>query len=142
MDTDQPVYAIRTIDETYQQGVAPMRATALFLSIFAGFALVLASVGIYSVVSFTVSERTHEIGVRVALGPDQARVRSLVVRQALPPVVFGAAVGVAAAISVSGALQRLLYDVTGSDPLTLGSVALLDGVPLTVEGGGSRVTLG
>ena len=125
VDADQPVYAIRTIDETYQQGVAPMRATALFLSIFAGFALVLASVGIYSVVSFTVSERTYEIGVRVALGADQARVRSLVVRQALPPVVIGAVVGVAAAIGVSGALQRLLYDVTGSDPLTLGSVALL-----------------
>jgi ABC-type antimicrobial peptide transport system permease subunit len=102
-----------------------MRATTLFLGIFAGFALVLAAVGIFSVVSFTVSERTQEIGLRVALGADQSRVRRLVVRQALLPVVIGAGVGLAAAIGVSGGLERLLFGVTGTDPLTLGSVAVL-----------------
>lgn len=125
MDPDQPVYAIRTVEETLQQGLAPMRASTLFLSIFAGFALVLAAVGIYSVVSFTVSERTQEIGVRVALGADRGRVRRLVVGQALLPVLVGAGVGVAASVAMGGVLQRILFDVTGTDPLTLGSVAVV-----------------
>jgi putative ABC transport system permease protein len=125
MDADQPVYAIRTVEETLQAGLAPMRATALFLSIFAGFALVLAAVGIYSVVSFTVSERTQEIGLRVALGADRARVRRLVVRQALLPVLAGAGVGIVGAIAVGGVLGRVLFEVSGTDPLTLGSVGVV-----------------
>ena len=125
MDADQPVYAIRTIEETYQQGIAPMRATTLLLSLFAGFALVLAAVGIYSVVSFTVSERTQEIGLRVALGADAGRVHRLVVRQALMPVVIGAAIGAGASVAVSGGLQQILFEITGTDPLTLGSVGVL-----------------
>jgi len=125
MDADQPVYAIRTVEETLQAGLAPMRATALFLSIFAGFALVLAAVGIYSVVSFTVSERTQEIGLRVALGADRARVRRLVVRQALLPVLAGAGVGIVGAIAVGRVLGRVLFEVSGTDPLTLGSVGVV-----------------
>ena len=125
MDADQPVYAIRTAEETLQSGLAPMRAATLFLSIFAGFALVLAAVGIYSVVSFTVSQRTQEIGVRVALGADRGRVRSLVVRQALLPVLVGAALGVLAALGLGSALQQLLYGVSGNDPFTLGAVAVV-----------------
>lgn len=125
MDPDQPVYAIRTAEETYAQGVASMRAATLFLSIFAGFALILAAVGIYSVVSYSVSDRTKEIGVRVALGADRGRVERLVVAQALLPVVMGAAVGIAASLALGGALERLLFQVGGSDPMTLGVVAAL-----------------
>lgn len=125
MDADQPVYAIRTAEETYAQGVASMRAATLFLSIFAGFALVLAAVGIYSVVSYTVGERTKEIGVRLALGADRGRVERLVVGQALLPVVVGAGVGVAAAVALGDVLERMLFEVGGSDPLTLGLVAVL-----------------
>lgn len=125
MDADQPVYLVRTIDEAYAQGVAPMRATALFLAIFAGFALVLAAVGIYSVVSFTVGERTQEIGVRVALGADRGGVRRLVVRQALLPVLVGAAAGVAGSVALGGGLSRMLFDVSGTDPWTIGSVAVV-----------------
>lgn len=125
MDADQPVYAIRTAEQTYAQGVASMRAATLFLSFFAAFALVLAAVGIYSVVSFTVGERTKEIGVRVALGADRGRVERLVVGQALLPVLIGAGVGVAASVALGGALERLLFEVGGSDPLTLGLVAAL-----------------
>lgn len=125
MDPEQPVYAVRTIEQTYNQGIAPMRATTLLLSVFAAFALVMAAVGIYSIVSFTVGERTQEIGVRVALGADAGRVRGLVVRQALLPVLIGAAIGLGLALAVSGALSRMLFEVTGSDPLTLGSVAVL-----------------
>ena len=125
MDADQPVYAIRTVEEAFRQGVAPMRATTLFLAIFAAFALALAAVGIYSVVAYTVSERTQEIGLRVALGADAGRVRRLVVRQAMLPVLVGAAFGIAAAVAVGGVLERLLFGVSGTDPLTLGAVAAL-----------------
>jgi len=125
MDADQPVYAIRTIEETLASGVAPIRAMALFLSVFAGFSLVLAAIGVYSVVSLTVGERTQEIGVRVALGADSGRVRRLVVRQALLPVGVGAGVGGLVAIALAGALQRVLFEVSGTDPLTIGSVGLL-----------------
>jgi putative ABC transport system permease protein len=125
MDPDQPLYSIRTIEEAYQQGVAPMRATTLMLSIFAVFALALAAVGIYSVVSFTVSQRTQEIGVRVALGADPGRVRRLVVRESLVPVILGAVVGVGAAIGVSDGLQRMLFEIDGTDPATLASVAVI-----------------
>ena len=122
IDPDQPVYAIRTAEETYAQGVASMRAVAVLLSLFGGFALILAAVGIYSVVSYTVSGRTKEIGVRVALGADRGRVRRLVVRQALLPVLLGASAGGAAAVALGGGLERLLYGVRATDPLTLGLV--------------------
>ncbi len=75
MDSDQPIYAIQTVDEAFASATATRRATTTFLSIFAVFALILAAVGIYAVVSFTVSERTQEIGLRVALGADARGVR-------------------------------------------------------------------
>ena len=123
MDADQPVYGIRTIGEAYRRGIAPLRATTLFLTGFAAFALVLAAVGIYAVVSFTVSERTSEIGLRVALGADAHRVRGLVVRQALLPVGIGAGAGLLAAVALGRGLQQILFEVGGNDPLTLASVA-------------------
>ena len=125
MDPDQAVYAIRTIEETYRQSVAPMRATTLMLSLFAGFALILAAVGIYSVVSFTVGQRTQEIGLRMALGADPGRVHRLVVRQALLPVVIGAVIGAAGAVVVSRGLEQLLFEITGTDPFTLVSVGVI-----------------
>jgi putative ABC transport system permease protein len=124
MAPDQPVYGIRTIEETYRQGVAPMRATTLMLSLFAGFALILAAVGIYSVVSFTVGQRTQEIGLRMALGADRGQVHRLVVRQALVPVAIGAVVGAGGAVAVSRGLEQILFEITGTDPFTLVSVGV------------------
>jgi putative ABC transport system permease protein len=123
MDADQPVYGVRTVAQAYRQGVAPMRATTLFLAAFAAFALALAAVGIYAVVSFTVSQRTPEIGLRVALGADAGRIRRLVVRQALVPVGVGAAAGLLASLALGRGIERMLYQVSGRDPLTLGAVA-------------------
>jgi predicted permease len=125
MDPDQPVYAIQTVDEAFASGTATRRATTLFLTLFAFFALALAAVGIYAVVSFTVSERTQEIGLRVALGADAGGVRRLVVRQALVPVIVGAGVGLGLAVPVGGALKGMLFEVAAVDPTTMGIVALL-----------------
>lgn len=124
MDPDQPIYAIQTVDEAFAQAATTRRATTFFLTIFGMFALVLAAGGIYAVVSYTVSDRTREIGLRMALGAGAAGVRSLVVRQALVPVIVGAGVGLALTIPLGTALRRLLFQVSGTDPLTLASVVL------------------
>ncbi|MEQ9398443.1 MAG: ADOP family duplicated permease [Longimicrobiales bacterium] len=125
MDADQPVYAIATVAEAFAQASTTRRVTTLLLSCLGVFALLLAAVGIYSVVSYTVSDRTQEIGVRVALGADAGRVRRLVVRQALLPVVVGAGVGVGLAVPLGMGLRQLLFEVSGTDPLTLGATAVL-----------------
>jgi putative ABC transport system permease protein len=125
MDPDQPVYGIQTVSEAFASSIASRRATTLLLSIFGGFALALAAVGIYAVVSFTVSERTQEIGLRVALGADAAGVRWLVVRQALLPVLIGAVVGLGLTVPLGAGLQAILFEISGTDPLTLASVAAL-----------------
>jgi predicted lysophospholipase L1 biosynthesis ABC-type transport system permease subunit len=125
MDPDQPVYAIRTVDEAFAGAASTRRATTLLLTIFGVFALILAAVGIYAVVSFTVSERTQEIGVRIALGAEGAQVRRLVIRQALVPVLVGAMVGVGLAVPLGMGLQDLLFGIGVADPLTLGSAAAI-----------------
>jgi len=125
MDPDQPVYAIRTMDEALTASVAPKRIATLAISLFATFALLLASVGIYSVVTFGVGERTREIGLRMALGAEAASVRRLVVRQALLPVGVGAVFGVGLAVALQGFLQNLLFQVSGTDPLTFSGVTVL-----------------
>ena len=125
LDPDQPIYAIRTMEEALAGSVAPKRIATLALSFFAAFALLLASVGIYSVVAFGVAERTREIGLRMALGAEADSVARLVVRQALLPVGAGAFFGVGLALLLRGFLQNLLFQVSGADPLTFSSVTVL-----------------
>jgi predicted permease len=124
-DSDQPIYAIQTVEEAFASAAASRRLVTLLLGVFGAFALTLAAVGIYSVVSLTVGERTQEIGLRVALGADEGRVRGLVVRQALVPVIVGALVGTGLAVPLGMALQDLLFEVGALDPTTFGSVAVL-----------------
>lgn len=128
LDADQPVYQIRTAAQTLALSVAPRRIAANVLGIFATFALLLAAVGIFAVVSFSVGERTREIGLRVALGAGGHQVRSLIVRQALVPVLIGAILGLGAAVALGGLMGRLLFEVSGTDPLTLASVTALFGL--------------
>jgi len=125
MDSDQPIYAIRTMKEALTASVAPKRIATLALSFFAAFALLLASVGIYSVVAFGVTERTREIGLRMALGAEGDSVLRLVVRQALLPVAVGAFFGIGLALVLRGFLQSLLFQVSGTDPLTFSGVTVL-----------------
>ena len=125
MDSDQPIYRVRTFEEAYAASVADKRIAAMALTLFAGFALLLASLGIYSVVAFGVAERTREIGVRMALGAEVGGVRRLVVRQALLPVGLGVVVGLGLAFGLQGFLRSLLFEISGTDPLTFGAVTLM-----------------
>jgi len=125
VDAQQPLYAIRTLDGAFADAVAQRRAAMLLITIFAGVALGLAAVGIYGLMSHMVNERTHEIGIRMALGAVRGDVLGLVLRQTLSLVAIGAALGLAGAIALGKALTSLAFGVTPSDPTTLSVVTVL-----------------
>jgi len=129
IDPDQPVYAIGTVDEAFAQGQLNRRLSTIVLGLFAVFALILAAVGIYGVVSYATSQRTREVGVRMALGATRQAVSRLFVRQALVPVVIGSTIGLVAAFGIGRAMSGLLFGVGSGDPVTLfGATTLLVGV--------------
>jgi predicted permease len=132
VDPDQPVSYSMTMTELVTDGLTLRRVTTLVLLAFAGLALGLAAMGIYGVMAFAVTQRTHEIGVRVALGARRPDVLRLVLGQALRLLVVGVAVGLPAALLLARTLRAQLYGVGAADPLSftgtvllLGSVALL-----------------
>jgi predicted permease len=131
VDPQQPVYLIRTLDDAFSEAVSQRRAAMLLITIFAGVALVLAAVGIYGLMSYMVNERTHEIGIRMALGAAGADVLGLVVRQTVKLVAIGAVLGLAGAVMLGRALTSLVFEVRPTDPATLAAVTvLLAGVAL------------
>ncbi len=123
MDPDQPVERIRTMDAVLDETLTSQRFSALLLAMFAAVALVLASVGIYSVLSYIVRGRSREIGIRTALGARTADVLRMVVLEGMTPTLIGIAIGTAAALASAGILKKLVFGVSASDPLTLGIVA-------------------
>jgi putative ABC transport system permease protein len=125
VDAQVPVSEIRTAEQIISNSVAEPRFTMLLLASFATLALALAAVGVYGVISYSVSRRTREIGVRVAMGAMRADVLHLILRQALTLAGVGAVVGVAAAFAVTRVLRSLLYEVSTTDALTMVSVPLL-----------------
>jgi putative ABC transport system permease protein len=122
MDRDLPVYAVRTMDRLLETSMARERMGVLVLTVFAVLALTLASVGLYGVVAHGVTERTHEIGVRMALGADRRHVLGLVVGQGLVTVGTGLIIGVGAALALTRTMRGLLFGVTASDPATFAAV--------------------
>jgi len=128
---DQPVYGVRTMEQMISAGLAERRFTMLLLIIFASTALVLAAIGIYGVMSYAVTRRTHELGVRMALGATRGDVLRLVVREGMSLALVGMAAGLVAAVGLTRLMSSLLYGVRPADPLTLLSVSLaLGGVAL------------
>jgi len=125
IDKDQPVTAIQTISEVIASTTAPRRFNTLLLAIFAAVALTLAAVGIYSVISYSVTQRTQEIGVRVALGARAGDVIRLILKQGLTLTLIGIAAGVFGAIAAARVISGLLYGVTATDPATFVAIALL-----------------
>ena len=124
VDPDVPLANVQTIEELLSDSIAQPRFSMLMLGIFATIALLLAAIGIYGVISYSVAQRTHEIGVRMALGARQVDVVRMVARQVLVMAGIGIAIGGALALAAGGVLTRLLFGVRPSDPLTFGSVAL------------------
>ena len=120
-----PVYAVQTLPELMDGAVARRRASMTIFGIFAAIAVVLASIGLYGVVAHSVAQRTHEVGVRLALGATRSEVLRLFLRQGLIPVVAGLVVGALGAAGLSRYLKDLLFGVTPNDQLTLWSVVAL-----------------
>ena len=124
VNKDQPLSNIRTMEQVLAESVAQPRAFVLLLGVFAGLALALASVGIYGVVSYSVTQRTHEVGVRMALGAEQVDVLRLVVGQGMRLAGIGLAIGLAGALALTRFLSTFLYGVRPTDALTYTAVAL------------------
>jgi predicted permease len=125
LDADQPITDVRTMEEVVSRSVWQPRLYTILFGVFAAVALVLASVGIYGVMSYAVSQRTHEIGIRMALGAQAADVLKMVLGQGLMLALIGVAVGTAAAFALTRLMAALLYDVSATDPATFGTIALL-----------------
>ncbi len=125
IDPDQPIAAVKTMEQWLETSVAAPRYRTALLGLFALVALVLASTGIYGVMSYSVTQRTHEIGVRMALGARQLDVLKLVVRQGMSLVVIGVGMGLVGAIALTRLMTTLLFGVTAKDPITFVSVATL-----------------
>ncbi len=124
-DASQPVYDLKTMNARVRSSMGPQRFAVTLLGVFAATALLLAAVGLYGLISFMVAQRTHEIGIRVALGASPTDVLRMVVTQGMSMLATGLAVGVAAAVAVSHLMRSLLYGVQPSDPVTFLGVALL-----------------
>jgi len=118
LDRNLPVYRIATMEQLLANSLAQRRLVMLLLALLAGFALLLSAVGIYGVVAYAVSQRTAEIGIRMALGAEAAEVRRMLLRQALAAVIGGVAIGLPAALAATQWLASLLYQIAATDPLT------------------------
>jgi putative ABC transport system permease protein len=122
---EQSVQEIATMDQLIATSLTPQKFNMLMLASFAGLALLLAAVGIYSVLSYAVRRRTREIGIRMALGAQVRDVLRLVVADGMKPTLIGVAIGIAGALALSKVVAKLIYGVSPTDPATLAAVALL-----------------
>jgi putative ABC transport system permease protein len=125
IDKDQPVSNIRTMEDILADSIARQRFSMLLLGVFAGVALLLAAVGIYGVMSYSVAQRTHEIGIRMALGAQTGAVLKLAVGYGLKLVLTGVLIGLVAAFVLTRLMSTLLFGVTATDPATFALISLL-----------------
>ncbi|MCI0486651.1 MAG: ABC transporter permease [Blastocatellia bacterium] len=125
VDPDQPVSKVATMEQLLSDSVAPRRFNLLLLGIFAAVALILAAVGIYGVMSYAVTQHTHEIGIRQALGARPVDVLKLVLGQGMRLALAGVVIGLAGAFALTRVMESLLFDVSATDPLTFAVIALL-----------------
>ena len=125
LNRDVPIYAVKTMTEHIGAALAPDRMLTVLLGVFGGMALLLAVTGIYGVMSYMVARRTHEIGIRMALGANRADILKLIVKQGLTLILIGAALGLALAIALTRVIASLLFNVSTTDSLTFGGISLL-----------------
>jgi predicted permease len=125
LDRDLPITDVKTMDEVGAHAISTAKFTVLLVGTFAGLALILAAIGIFGVVSYSVTQRTHEIGVRMALGASQQNVLGMILKQGARLAALGVGIGLFAAFALTRALHGLLYQVSASDPWTFAAVALV-----------------
>lgn len=125
IDSDQPIYSVRTMDDIRTESVAPERLNLTLLSIFAGIALVLAVVGIYGVMSYSVTQRTHEIGIRMAIGAQPRDVFRMIIRQGMMLALIGVGIGLVGAFLLTRLMASMLFGVEPTDPATFAAIAVL-----------------
>jgi putative ABC transport system permease protein len=125
VDKDQPVSNLRSMDDIVSNAVARQRFSMLLLAVFAGVALVLAAVGIYGVMSYSVAQQTREIGIRMALGAQRSDVLKMTVKQGLKLVGLGLVIGLAAAFVLTRVMATLLFGISATDPLTFVAISLV-----------------
>jgi putative ABC transport system permease protein len=119
------VYGAQTMDEIISASLAARRFSMVLLGVFAALALVLSSVGIYGVISYLVGQRTHEIGIRIALGAQRRDVLRLVLGEGSKMALLGVVIGLAAALGLTRLMANMLYGVSATDPLTFAAVAIV-----------------
>jgi putative ABC transport system permease protein len=125
VDANQPVTRVKTMEQVMADTMVVQRFSTSLLAIFAGIALALAAAGIYGVISYSVSQRTHEIGIRMALGAEERDVLKLVVGQGMTPALIGLGIGIAGAIGLTRFMSSLLFKVSVTDPTTFAVTASL-----------------
>ncbi|HEY1341857.1 MAG TPA: ABC transporter permease [Bryobacteraceae bacterium] len=125
IDRDLPVFAVQTLQENFEQQRWPFRVFGTLFAIFAGIALLLSSVGLYAVMAYSVTRRTQEIGVRIALGASAGMILRLVLAQGMRHLALGVAIGLAAALGLARVMTALLVQITPTDPVTFLSISAL-----------------
>jgi putative ABC transport system permease protein len=125
VDKDQPIFAIATMNKIVSDGVSAPRLTLVLLGLFSALSLILAAIGIYGVISYSVPQRTREIGIRVALGAQRRDVMRLIMGQGTRLALFGVCIGILAALALTRLMAGLLFGVTATDPVTFAAVALV-----------------
>ncbi|HKW90084.1 MAG TPA: ABC transporter permease [Candidatus Acidoferrales bacterium] len=125
VDPDQPIYQVRTVSQLKSEWVSRRFLTLLLVGLFAAFALVLAAIGIYGVMAHSVTRRTHEIGIRLALGANRASVLCMILGQGATLTAIGLAVGLVASFALTRLMSAVLYGISVTDPITFFAVAIL-----------------
>jgi putative ABC transport system permease protein len=128
VDREQPIFRISTLGELVSGSLSKQRFGAVLLALFAGLGIFLAAVGVYGLMSYTVSQLFHEIGLRMALGADRGDVLRLLLRQGMSLAGLGVALGLAGAVLLTRSLSSLLFGVSPTDPVTLVGAALFLGL--------------
>ncbi|MBO0799351.1 MAG: ABC transporter permease, partial [Blastocatellia bacterium] len=125
IDKEQPVSGIRTLEQLVSNSISQQKFSMLLLGVFAAVALVLATIGIYGVLSYAAAQRTHEIGVRMALGARAVNVMRMVIGHGMKLVLLGLTLGLGAALALTQLMKQMLFGVRAADPLTYALIALL-----------------
>jgi putative ABC transport system permease protein len=125
IDKNQPIFAISTMDQLRSDSVSTRRITLVLLGAFSSLALVLATIGIYGVISYSVAQRTHEIGIRMALGAQHQNVLRMILGEGGKIALAGIGTGIVAALALTRMMSSLLFSVNATDPTTFAAVALL-----------------